>query len=44
MRLIIIHSAKMSHHPSPNLRVLFLNIMLSASLLSFANIVLLLSP
>lgn len=43
-RHTIIHSPKVSPpHPSPNLRVLLLNISLSTPLLSLANIMLLLS-
>jgi hypothetical protein len=42
-RHTIIHSPKVSPHPSPNLRVLLLDSSLSTSLLSLANIVLLLS-
>lgn len=42
-RHTIIHSPKVSPHPSPNLRVLLLDSSLSTSLLSLANIMLLLS-
>ena len=42
-RHTIIHSPKVSPHPSPNLRVLLLDSSLSTPLLSLANIMLLLS-
>jgi hypothetical protein len=42
-RHTIIHSPKVSPHPSPNLRVLLLNISLSTALTRLADIMLLLS-